>query len=286
MIKKLALPIAVTVLILTGCGPEIGVPTRVCPGKNSTSQALSLLRLRSRKAVPLKANGACRLEYYVEGKTKPKKEDIPAVKLWMNPPVEIYLQGNVAFNPRGIVLGSNEDEFWLWIKPKEISSYWRGLWSKNNYIQKLVLSPKIVLEAIGIAAVDGEQGDWSLSNEGPFDVLTRRSDTGLAAKKIYIYNCDYLVRKIEYFNEFGQVEIVAELARYKEVVEGFSAPTIIKVVTHTGRGKADSVKITLKSIKPAKITKKQSEFLFTCPPPRGFKNVYEVVNGKWIEQPQ
>ncbi|MCK4291705.1 MAG: hypothetical protein KAY65_00805 [Planctomycetes bacterium] len=286
MPRKVVIPIVTVMLILAGCGPARRKPLQVCPGKDSAAEALSALRLHSQNVTPLRATGRCRLEYYTEEKRKPHKEAFP-VWLWVNPPAEICLHGDVAFDPRGLVLGSNNDEFWLSIRPK-ISSYWRGRWSRNNNVQQLILSPRVVLEAIGIAAADGDaggQGDWSLSNEGPFDVLTRRSGTGLTVKRIYIHNCDYLVRKIEYLNEFGQVEVVAELDKYKEVVEGFSTPTSIKVVKRTGSGRDDSVRITLKSVKPYEFTKKQLEFLFK-PRPGRFKHVYEVVRGRSVEQPQ
>ena len=99
------------ILIFSGCAAQIQKPVRVCPGKESIAESLSSLRLRLENAVPLKANGQCLLQYYAEDR-KPKKENFP-VKLWVNPPVEIYMQGDVAFDPKGIVLGSNEDEFWL-----------------------------------------------------------------------------------------------------------------------------------------------------------------------------
>jgi len=284
MLKKLALPIAVTALILTGCGPEIQVPTRVCPGRSSTSQALLALRLRSADVMPIKASGRSLITYYVDGKKH--TENLTAM-LFVNPPIEIYFQGNATLIPKAIVGGSNKVEFWLSIRPKEVSTYWWGLWSQNERIEKLVLNPRIVLEAIGLAVLDGDaDADWSLSNEGVFDVLTRRNSAGGVVRKIYIYSCDYLVRKIEYFDVFGRVEVVAELAQYKEVVEGFCVPRIIRIARRGETEEQDSVRVTLKSVKPYEFSQKQLEGLFNRPQPRSFKNVYEVVGGKWIEQPQ
>ncbi len=196
----------------------------VCPGKESVAEAISVLMSRAQNMVPLKANGQCLLEYYVEGKKH--KENFP-VKLWVNPPAEVYLQGDIAFNPRGLVLGSNEREFWLSIKPQEISSYWWGLWSEGGYNEKLVISPKIMLEALGIAAVDSDEPgekNWSLSKENGFDVLTNRSDGDRSIKKLYISNCDYLVRRIEYFYTNGEMMVTAELEKYKEVLKGIFVP--------------------------------------------------------------
>ena len=73
-----------------------------------------------------------------------------------------------------------------------------------------------------MSEVDAEQ-DWSLSNEGAFDVLTRR-DRGAITKKVDIYSCEYQVSKIELFDLTGQVAACAELDSYEEVSEGFSVP--------------------------------------------------------------
>jgi len=235
--------------------------------------------------VPLKANGQCLLKYYVEGKEKPQKEKF-SVKLWVNPPVEIYLHGDVTLVPKAIVLGSNQDEFWLSVRPKEISTYWWGQWSQQDSSLTLMINPKTLLEALGIAAVDAES-NWSLSNEGAFDILTKRQ-RGVVIKNIYVYSCDYLVKRIEYFDVYGQVAVVAELDKYKQVLEGFFVPASIKIIERADDSPEDSLSITLdlKSIKPAKITAKQQNVLFNRPQPRGFKRLIRIVGGKWIEQRQ
>jgi len=276
---------AAAILILTGCTPEIQKPTRICPGKETAIEALSALRPHSQNTVPLKANGRCLLEYYAEGKKH--KENFP-VKLWVNPPAEIYLQGDVAFDPKGIVLGSNENEFWLAIRLKEISSYWWGRWEQINYLDELMISPKLVLEGLGIIAVGSDgNGDesWSLSKKEFFDVLTKRDDKVGVIKKIYIYNCNYLIRKIEYLDVNRQAQIMVELDKYEQISEKFSVPRIIKI---TRRGESvrdlDSVTVRLTSVKPASFSAKQRNLLFTRPEMKGFKHVYINMGGKWIEQ--
>ena len=287
MSGKVVIVVAIAVVVLGGCKGGLRKPLPVCPGKGSVGEAVLTLGSQSEKVAPLKATGSCRLEYYVEDKRKPEKEMLKPMRLYMNPPAEIALHGEVAFDSRGVVLGANKDKFWLAIKPK-ISSYWLGRWSDGNDVQRLVLSPKIVLEAVGIVSVESDMvghGDWTLSNDGPFDILTRRSADGVMIKRIYVCSCDYLVRKIEYFDEFGQAAVVAELDEYKEVAEGFSVPRRIEVLKRAAGGRDDSVRITLKSVRPMPFTDKQLEFLFQ-PKPRRFKHVYEVVDGKWVEQPQ
>ena len=253
---------AAAILILSGCAPQIQKPVRVCPGKESVAESLSSLRMRLENTVPLKANGQCLLQYYAEDK-KPKKENFP-VKLWVNPPVEIYMQGDVAFDPKGVVLGSNEDEFWLAMKPKEISCYWWGRWSERSYPEKLMISPRLVLEALGVAAV-GDIESWSLSNEGAFDVLTKQEGGTKTRKKIYINTCDYLVRRIEYFDDDGRATIVTELDKYKKISRDFFVPSTIKIINRANGNEGDLVQITLSSVKSMNFTDKQRRRLFTRP---------------------
>lgn len=273
------------ILILTGCAEQIQKPTRLCPGKETVAAALSALRPHSQNTVPLKANGQCRLEYYDDGKRR--KENFP-IKLWVNPPAEIYMQGDVAFDPRGVVLGSNKNEFWLAIRLKQISSYWWGRWEQIKYLDELMISPPLVLEGLGIIAGRSDRnGDerWSLSKKEAFDVLTRCDDKVGIIKKIYIYNCDYLIRKIEYHDVNRQAQIIMELDKYEQVSEEFSVPRLIKI---TRRGESvrdlDSVTVRLTSVKPASFSAKQRNLLFTRGKTDGFKHVYINMGGKWIEQ--
>jgi hypothetical protein len=281
MSERLIMSLLAAILILAGCTPQIRQPTKICPGKNSVAEALTALQSHAQNAVPLKAHGDCRLEYYVEGKKKPQRESLN-VKLRVNPPDEIYLQGDKPLISKAIVVGSNEQEFWLAIKP-EISLYYWGLWSEQDSGGGLVINPRTLLEALGIEQIDAGQ-DWSLSNEGPFDILTKR-ERGLITKKIHIFSCDYRVRKTEFFDTKGRAIASAELDRYKEVSEGFFVPALIKVTTFARNDDEDPFSITL-NLTSIKSYKKWPSLLFERREPKGFKHVGRIANGKLIEQPQ
>jgi hypothetical protein len=290
----------VVLSIVAGCAPQQWKPQPVCPGKKSAAEALSVLRLQAQTMVSFRANGQCLLEYYVEGKGH--KENFP-VRLWVNPVrnprqqgtdfrllpsngAEVYLQGEVAFDPRGLVLGSNEKEFWLLVKPDEISSYWWGLWSQEDYNEMLMISPRIVLEAIGIISIDGYRSsgkDWFLTKEKNIDILTKYSSEGQVIRKIYINSCDYRIRKIEHFID-GIIVAVAELGNYKEIQKGVFVPGSIRITNLSGPNRGDGVRITLGSIRAAEFPEKVRSRLFTRPQPKGFKHIYKVVGGRIIEQ--
>ncbi len=282
MPPKFFIFICSVIIIFAGCAPQKR-KLQICPGKGSAAEALSILMSRPEGAVPLKAAGQCHLRYCIEDNSKSGEENFP-VKLWVNPPAEIYLQGDAAFDAKAITLGSNKDDFWLSMKPKEISSYWWGRWSEKTSSGKLTINPKLLIEALGIAAIDNED-NWSLSKEGAFDVLTEQQGQA-EIKKIYIYNCDYLIRKIEYLNE-GRPVAVMELDGYKEVLKGFFVPGIIKIISHTDNGKElGSITFNLNSIKAAGFTDIQRKVLFTRPQPRGFKHIYKIVGDSIVEQSQ
>ncbi|MHC4192546.1 MAG: hypothetical protein ACYSP9_00040 [Planctomycetota bacterium] len=268
------------VLILAGCAEQLRPPTRICAGRQSLAQSLDSLRAGSANIVPLKATGRCNARFYIEDK---KRKESFAFRLWLNPPAEVSLHGDFLFNARGIMLGSDTEEFWLAIKPKDISTYYWGLWSEQESSCSLLIDPKIIIEALGIVMV-GSDDHWSLHNEGPFDVLTQRDNQGGTVKKVYIFSCDYRVFKIEYFSEDGQLVADTELYKYKEVSEGCLVPRVIKIRTYDQEGRNDSIRLNLKSAKPHKFDDKKRQVIFTPPKREGYKHVYRIIDCRIIEE--
>lgn len=269
---------AVFIMAASGCQKPMRKPQPPCPG---IASPLGLLMSRSQKAVGLRANGQCLFRYYADGKQH--EESFP-VKVWGNPPAQIYLQGDVAFDARGLVVGSNESEFWLWLRPKEISSYWWGKWSGNGGLAGLVMNPRILLEVFG--AIEAETEDrWSFSRESGFLVVTRRHDDG-TMRKLYLNGGQCAVSRIEYYDAAGRVTVFAEMSDYKEAAEGFFVPREIRIVRVEGGEGENSVKITLSSVRQMTFTQPQKEGIFRRTPPKGFKHVYEIVDGEVVEQVQ
>ena len=280
---RLSFIIAATVMVLIGCAPEMRKPIQICPGKGSVAQSLQSLRSQSENIVPFKATGQCLAKFYIEDEKKPEKENFP-VKLWVNPPAQIRLHGDIALNARGLDLGSNEHQFWLSIRPKEISTYWWGDWAdQNDLFGQLMIDPEVILEALGNIET-ADQKSWSLSNEGTFDVLTKRNQRDAIIKKIYIYSCDYLIRKIEYFDVKGKAAVVTKLDSYKQISKDFFVPATIEISHRNQDGTEDSLKVTLKSVAPASFTDEKRDVFFSRPQPKGFGHIFKIVNGKTIEQ--
>lgn len=266
--------IVAAVLVFAGCAPQVQKPIINCPGWKSVSEAMSALKIHSQEILPLKASGDCHLRYYAEGK---KYDENFPVKLWINPPAKIHLQGDVAFNPKGVVLGSNENEFWLSVRLKEVDSYWWGKWNEQGGYEKVKIDPRKLLEAIGIAEIGDEQS-WSLTNQAGLSVLTERNEQNSITKKIYVSNCTFLISKIEYYDASGRAAVVAEVNNYEKVSDNFSVPTSIKISCQPGGKNEDRIDTTLnlKSVKGANLTEEQERILFTRPEPEGFKHIYKM----------
>jgi hypothetical protein len=273
---------AVGMLIVTGCVIEPPKPIEIVPAKESATEALAVLKARSQNAVSLRSRGRCVFEYYDPDNRKRKKEKLEVTVL-MQPPVEIYLQGDATLVPKAIILGSNEREFWLLMRPNEINTYWWGTWSGQNSAEGLIINPRTLFEALGFLETGADE-DWSLSNEGDFDVLIQRN-RGVVIKKMHFYKRGYLIKKIEYFDSKGRALALAELKDYKEISEGFFVPASIKIIAYDPDGGAEPFGITLslKSIKPREFTERQQQF-FERPPFGNFKHILKNEGEKWIEQ--
>lgn len=268
-------------VLLAGCAAQTPQPMRYCEGKKTAAEAIETLNSRRDKALPIRATGQCLLRYHLEGKQH--KENFP-VKLWINPPDEIYIQGDVAFDATGLVLGSNADEFWFWLKPKEISAYWWGRWSQSGTWNSLVLSPTALLDAFG--NVNLRDGRWSLTRMGNLDVLVLYNEQGTVFKLVHIEPCDYVVSKIEHLDSTGKLVGRAEFADYEQIDDGFSVPTSINIIAFSSDGNNDSVRISLNSVKPTEVSQQQRQRLFVRPQPRGFEHVYQIIDGSAVEQKQ
>ena len=228
--------------------------------------------------------GRCVFEYYDPENKKRKKEKLEVTVL-MQPPVELYLQGDVTLVPRAMILGSNEREFWLSMRPNEISTYWWGTWSEQNSAEGLMINPRTLFEALGFLETGADE-NWSLSNKAAFDVLIQRN-RGVVIKKMRINRRDYLISTIEYYDSKGRALALAELKGYKEVSEGFFVPASIKIIAYNQDGGAEPLGVTLnlKSIKPKEFSERQ-QTVFERPQFGNFKHILRNEGGQWVEQRQ
>ena len=272
---KNILIISLLSLLLTGCAQDFAKLTGVCPSAGSVDRSLTLLGSQGKNATSFKANGHCLLRWR-DDNGKYRKENFP-VKLWAKPPFNLRLQGDIAFDPKGLVLGCNESQYWFAIRLKQISSYFWGRWEQGGGIGEVKLSPAVLLESFGLGRI--EKGDWQLSGDGVFDVLTLHNTDGMAAKKIYIYNCDNRVRRIEYFRA-GKIAVIVEIDKYHRVNEDFFVPKLIRVTNKENEEAETTFKIKFNLPTPMEL----KEVIFNRGKTRGYKHIYRIIDGKAVEQ--
>jgi hypothetical protein len=271
--------------VIAGCVPPPETPLRICPGKATVQEALSTLEARAGNAVSFRANAQCMLTYHVADSDKQKRNNVP-MQIFFSPPSDIYIQGSIGVDPKAVIIGSNDEEFWLALKPKEMSRYYEGRWDEVRDFDGLMLSPKIVLEAFGLLArADAAESDrWSLRNDGPYDILTRNDKAGRPTKRVYVYACDYDVRRIEYLDETGAIVGRARLMGYQPVTEKFAIPTRIDATLTQANGSEDRMEIDLNPPKVKEFSEPQRAYMFT---PRGkerAEQVFRYRDGRWVPQ--
>ena len=288
-IRQLSWLFAAACLVLAaGCATP--GPMTICPGKANVAEALQALGARAEQAVSLRSRGAqCRLNYYDPDNDKQSRHRV-ALDLWFDPPSGLYIQGSIGVEQKAVIVGSNAEEFWLALRPKEISAYYWGRWDQAANVEGLIINPRLVLEAVGIVVrpdAAADSGLWSLANDGPYDILTLRSEAGGVRERVYVYACDYLVHKIEYFNPDGRVIAVMELEDYKPLPEsGFEVPKRIHVTTMSADDHEDSIDVRFSLWEKYKLSPPAIRKYLTRDPSdmERFERVYRYDDGQWMTE--
>lgn len=266
-------------LLLTGCQPGVVGPVRACPGKASIDEAVETLLLHRRNLQPLQGRADC-IFHYKDEKGKMKRKEVKAVNVRFIPHTRILFRGNVFGDVVGF--GANHEEFWLRIKP-DMDSYWWGTRAQAaNCSEALLINPYNVIEALGTVEITT---DWQLSYEAGYDIFTLSDTEGTPVKRVYADACDYLLRRIEYFDNEGLLKASAELNDYTTGEHGLVVPTLIDV-SHYQLGIPEGrVEIQLKHLRPFEPNEKQLRYLFQRPERDGFGFMYRLDdNCEFIEE--
>ena len=257
---------------LTGCPQQIEQPREpmTCSGKATVEQAVQTLTLQRQNVRPFRAGADC-LVYFPDEKGRLKPESVDAVTICFFPPDKVYFKGDKAFQE--ICFGTNEDEFWLRVKPSE-DTYWYG--SKDlaaRCTANLLVNPNNVVEAFGFVDVTA---DWRLTYRDGYDILDKLED-GKIKKRIYVQTCSYLVSRIEYFDASGALRVSAELSEYTSGENGIVVPSKIYIANYDQWSlETTSIEIKLKHVVPLTLTPEKQKNMFARPDRNGYKNMLEL----------
>ncbi|MDD5458941.1 MAG: hypothetical protein PHF37_06085 [Phycisphaerae bacterium] len=260
---------------LAGCGPQTQEFERLCPGPINIDELME--EVSHSPLLPFRADGTSQL-IYADEKGRKSKERVD-VKIWINPPFDIYLQGDIAFDPKGLILGSNKEEFWLALRPDKIDSFYSGRWDQagGGFVSA---SAGILLEALGV--VNFESADeWEMAASEKFTVLAKLAKDGTIIKSVTIDNCNRSVRKIDYFDSKGELTALAEMDDYRQVGDNLIVPRLIKIINKAGA--KFELNIKLGNIKETRFNEQQEKKMFNPPNSSDYENVYRIMGDKLVE---
>ena len=269
---------------LTGCQPPprtIPDAQRLCPSMGSIEEAAEAINERSSKSLSLRSDvSRCTIKYY----TKQGRQDSSRCTLHLRtfPPDRLYFMCE-DLGIKILIAGTNPDDFWFCLKPREINAYWQGKRADlAGCAAAMWFSPGNLLEAFGVVRIDR---NWTLAGEGNFDIVTRTRPDGSAMKKIYIDRCDYLVGRIEYFDRDGVLTSDMVMTDYFSVEEGMQIPARVRITSYAPDGRNTDIEIALKNVKLFMPTEQQLNGLFAPPGRKGYEHVYELGSDcKFFEQ--
>lgn len=272
----LAVVLAATLAALfSGCEEPTLQTAAVGPGqtnviRRSPVKTADSVNRRNGSMVPVQADG--KLVYRDTSKGGNGKPEKLNVKMRFCPPYDLFFRGDNILG-EAVRLGSNQDEFWFRVKPKEVSTYWSGRRSQAQVCpNQLWLSPSSLLDALGAVNIGR---DWAMSKKGNYDVFTKIDAAGKPQKRVYVNRRSNYPEQIYYYNASGKANARLLLSNYINTSDGISIPGKINITQVDYSGKKSEVDISFRNVKRLK---KMNRKLFQRVSSRGIKNIYRLDN--------
>jgi outer membrane lipoprotein-sorting protein len=253
----------VSMMVLTGCGPQRQTEEPLCAGKVTVAEAVAALRQKQAGPLSLQAGIQCVMEL-PNPQGKPENQDFNGKMIFVGP--DNLRIGGDKFGP--ILIGANEKEFWFYVKPGLDTAWWGEKKNVPSCVDKLGVNPFYLAEALG--QIDLNR-DWRLIQQPSFDILAAPEAVGI--KKVYINCCTYQVERIEYTDMLGNLVTSADLSDYRQIPKVGNIPQAIEL-RHFRSARTDSiVRLRLSGITSFSPAAAQQK-LFERPMPKGYKSVY------------
>ncbi len=265
MRNLLTVVLLLSMAVLGGCAGHFRRERIPVTGEATVEQAIARLQAHSQTFRSTQINLMCKLSYWDEER---KWRNLTGfkMKLWLEPPCNLYLVGNAVPGPEGkIFMGANQEEFWLSIRP-EINTYWHGRWDDMPDVTRLELNPKVVLESLGLVEFAPHE-TWELDNQRGVDVITCTHVTsGRVTKRLFVDTRKYQLKRILYYDTMGEVAVVVDLERYRVLDGRNSVPTGIRVGRYLYGELDGRVTFTLTESRLIQVTEKARDRAFKRKP--------------------
>jgi hypothetical protein len=195
-------------------------------------------------------------------------------------PRSMYLKLDHPLEPGQLLLGSNDDEYWLAIRRGHETMWWgryRNLGRPE--VEPLLVEPPRVADALGVRSIrqDGLLGPIRLCEER-FDrlIYQRKGPDGrLSADREYLVDrySPFRVRRINYFDALGRVEMFTLLDQYRPV-EG-AGTVLARRIEIRWPARESWMRLELEGVK---IPERVHPRAFVRPeqPPEGIRQVIQV----------
>jgi len=146
-------------------------------------------------------------------------------KLLFLPPRCFYLDLAQGLAGSVMRLGSNDEKFWVWVKPEENRLWW-GRWSDvaDSDAEDVLLRPDVLLAAMGLAPLPGPESGLlgpvrQVTDEYDKLLYLRGPDQRLWVEREYWLDLwpPHQVRRVVFRGWDGQAYMVATLEDYKQI---------------------------------------------------------------------
>lgn len=271
MIKKAFTVIGFSLLmLLAGCSVTPRRPFS-CPSGENIHKVINEWNKNSSSRVSLRAYGRCHIDFETEEESY---DENFSIKLWATQPDNIYIQGDIFFNPKGIIFGTDSKRFWFAIKP-EVDTFVSGTFPVIPSSSLPALQMTTLADCLFINKIR-ETESWVLEKNEKYDILCKLDDNNKPLKKIYINRCDHLPGKIKYYKASGKAAIIVKISHYKQLQTGGYFPGKISIEYLGMDNNKNLIELKFKTIKKDEFTEAQKMVLFNPPDASGFENVYRL----------
>jgi hypothetical protein len=223
--RRAALALALFLVLIAGCPPRGGPALPAAPPLLPVQRAVAIVDDNLAGITQTLSGGGIdvRAVFHDEGTIR-RSSFLGTLRFL--PPRFLYLELNLVAEPAAIVLGSNEEIFWVAVKLGRNELWW-GRWAdvEPERTCRVPLAPDMILAAMGLAPLpgprDGLTGPVPQADDGQYYKLLYMVSSGGALWIQREYWLDrfppYLPRAVLFRLPDGRVQMRSTLDRYERV---------------------------------------------------------------------
>lgn len=227
VVRRLALVgLVVGLVALTGCPPPKGLSTEVPPPPlRPVAEQVAAVNRNVAGITRTLSGGGINVSSKIQDEGKTHRYDLDG-KIRFLPPRFLYFDLSHLGVPSAVHIGSNDEQFWVWVKPEQ-NKLWYGRWADLHPAdtKHMPLAPDMILSAMGLAplptAGSGLVGPMPRVDDHRYYKLlySAGGENGLWIQREYWLDRypPFLPRVVVFREPDGQVQMQATLDDYQSV---------------------------------------------------------------------